>query len=383
MTMLFLLISVLSPVLLLILAMLFSEVIEHAMDTYTIIIFGCMGFFSFAGFKHRMKLLYKSLEKTGEKVTLVSKIGAYFILFLPLIVALNLTLVIVLNNDNSMPNGSDTDTVHEVKKNKIEPEKGKKLDFSNAISSDDSSIKYEWFTPELAKVASMKEQFLEGALAPIALLDPRKDLSESELKKMQQTVDKLLPLLQEKKWSELLHFIDFETETPIETASLIMNAAVHFDAPDELYLKLANKGGELISTSLLTLVQRDQFDIVLKMENYGAILNSEILENTNILHFAMLTPLTPKSFDFLINRVDLIDDVGQLGVDIIGLSIVNANTNANYISHYLNRMIEQGASIKPQHLLLMEGLKKEHENVYNEIIEVIPELIVEEKSSSS
>lgn len=124
-------------------------------------------------------------------------------------------------------------------------------------------------------------------------------------------------------------------------------------------------------------VQKGKLDTVLKMENYGATLNSEVFKNTNTLHFAMLAPLTPKSFDFLINQVEVIDKVGQLGVDLIGLSIINADTNADYISHYLEQMIERGASVKPQHYQLMKGLKKENEIIYEEIVEIIPELTVD------
>lgn len=380
-----LLVSVVSPVALLISAKLYWEVLKITLDIGTIIILGALGVFAIWGFNYKMKEALSDLPKNEKKLSFTTKLGVYSLLMYPLFGAIFMIVVTVTNsaNDIYMSPSNDLGGINNVS-HKLKPavsnsDKNTAVDLagSNSTSPVFVSTEFDWFKPELSHVASMKEQFLEQSLSSLVLLDPRNNLTESELKKTQQTVNKLLPLLRQKKWDDLMHYINHEAESPSEAASVIINVAVNFDAPDELYLNLVNKGGKFISTSLLALVQKGKLDTVLKMENYGVTLNSEVFKNTNTLHFAMLAPLTPKSFDFLINQVEVIDKVGQLGVDLIGLSIINADTNADYISHYLEQMIERGASVKPQHYQLMKGLKKENEIIYEEIVEIIPELTVD------
>lgn len=359
--------------------MLYWDSVENAMDKYTIICLGVLGVICIFAFKYKMKIALSSLASDEKSLSTTTKLGVYSLLFYPLAGAIFFIVLFTTNNSNNPLSDENSNIINETSINNTSkqatsfPVKDSNLVAEKSVPSALNSTKFEWFIPDLSHVAPMKEQFLEQAFAS---LDPRKDLTESELKKTQQIVEKLVPLLKKKKWDELVNFVENDADDPVEAANILINVAANFDAPDELFTTLANNGGELIPTALLTLVQKDRSDTVIKLENYGATLNSEVLKDTNVLHFAMLSPLSPKSFEFLIDKVDIIDNVGQLGVDIVGLSIINADTNADYISYYLDQLIVRGASIKPQHVELMKGLRKDNAVIYEEIIEVTPELSV-------
>lgn len=353
------------------------DTLEKAINVYYLIILAILGIGAGIAYNYKKTSILATLEKNNESMTNWASISLKFLLFLPLCITISIIVLITQNEDMHKNNA--------LRKHNLELElaaqnekKVKKNELMLNKEHDETPLsksKFVLFEPDLESLVTVKNQLLGNVFNIFKANNPVSKLSQDELAVAKKIATSFMPFLMEGKWEDLLRFVDEKAGSNPQIATTVINVAANIaDVPLDVLMELANRGGVMSSHSLLGLLQKGEFETVITLENYGSSLQGDFLENTNIFHLALLTPLEPEAFDFLISRVDVINETGELGVDTLGMAIVNADANPTHISYYLNEMIRNGATVQPQHLKLMAGLKRDSGDIYEEIVLAVPEL---------
>jgi hypothetical protein len=127
-------------------------------------------------------------------------------------------------------------------------------------------------------------------------------------------------------------------------------------------------------TSLLSKLQQKKFDELDKFENYGVTLASEALGKMNVLDLALLSPLSPESFDYSMKKiVDAGEYKTMVGADTLGIALMNADKNPTLIPYFVQQLLRNNAEVTEQHFLILKKMKADNPRIYEELILSVPE----------
>ncbi|RLV58763.1 hypothetical protein D5018_15565 [Parashewanella curva] len=348
------------------------------------IIFG-LGLFTDFGYqysKHRQSI---QLVKEKKQSTFSKKMGLSLLLWLPLSAYLWTGYIIVSTDSTRV--GEPTKSELEIqkleknlqnnhRKKVISPKQNEADKTDNQSAKHLLEAKHQTFVNDLSSDLHIYDQFRNHTMMVFQALDPRAKLSTEELAKTDALTKELTPLMKEKNWAAMIELNDKYADSMPELVEGLMQAAGMLGAPLDVYLQLANRGGKMAAPGLLAMVNRGELDMVSALESHGSSIQDTPFPNTNMLHFALLAPIEPQTFEYVIERVDVLNEPSIMGGDTIGMAIVNAPANPAYVSSYIQAMIRKGGTIKPEHKPLMAGLKRDEPSLYEEITALLPELQV-------
>lgn len=370
------------PLSLLLIAKFNPDTFNGVITAWHLIAYTVMGVLADIAYKYRLSLYQSEVGEHQQGVLNNKKLGLNFILIVPL---LFVVLILVMFYSSSDETSITVDSV--VKETLYVQSETVKSDYISTGSKVEELYnapqeQYVIFTPDLNSDKAVRIQFLTKAIENYKKLSPLSNLTPEEAEKSQSIAKAFYPLLLAGKWEELLEYVDANSADNPEISNVIINVGALSEMPIDIMIELSNRGGIVNPDTLLRMIIQERYADVLTLENFGSDLSTELQGKTNVLHLALLSPLPPKAFDFILSRTGVIDEVGVMGVDTLGVAIINAATNREHIVQYLNYLIDEGATIKKQHKVLMAGLYRDSEKLYNEIVDSIPQLLIEDTASN-
>lgn len=99
-----------------------------------------------------------------------------------------------------------------------------------------------------------------------------------------------------------------------------------------------------------------------------------LLGGANFMYLALMSNLAPESFEYALAKTDSVEQFKPLVVtDSLGISLASATANPDYTSYFVQLLIREGAIVTMQHLNILQRVKVESPEIYEELILAVPE----------
>ena len=158
--------------------------------------------------------------------------------------------------------------------------------------------------------------------------------------------------------------------------SVALNTLLLNGAPFDVVSEYINRGAEVAPSTLLQLVGDSQIDYLNKLVNLGISIDNKNTSGTSLLDLSLISGVTPQAFEFLIDNSKHVAALKpELGIDTLGIAIANAETNAPYSSYYIERILNENASITEQHFQILAVLERKSPHAYEELTLLNGELL--------
>lgn len=187
----------------------------------------------------------------------------------------------------------------------------------------------------------------------------------------------LYDFMRTKDWVNFLEHTELHSHMQ-ETVSISLNSAIASGAPIELVQTLNNMGGEFSPLSLTPQFGSGDLKYIQSVENLGLSLTGKHAFSMSLVDISLMVPTHPDVFEYVIQQnLQYISDYNEIGLDPIGMAIVNASVNHPNVGSYIKKLHNSGAIINSHHKYLMALLKKENQKIYKKITNEEPGLLYE------
>lgn len=278
-----------------------------------------------------------------------------------------------LQNNDSLHNSSIIQTDLNINKFKSPSENSVNTLSNNEKESQNYNIKKFKFDEH--KNESQLIQFQAKVMEVFTKIKDTYALSTEEQAVMNILANDLFGFIKAEDWEALLAFINENVDEHPYLVDGSLNLALIANIPEFVIKELIQYGGKISPMSLLPLILQENFELANILQNYGVDISKPFLDNISMIDIALMTPVSPLAFDYILEHTENITSFkNDLGVDTLGIAIINANMHSTFITKYISKLLQQGVEINEQHLQLMRGLKLESNETFTEIIAGIPHL---------
>lgn len=178
--------------------------------------------------------------------------------------------------------------------------------------------------------------------------------------------------------------IEFFVGTELEGSALRSALEVAFVRGDrDLILYLVNIGGIVSEHHLRLLVYSKNIELMRQLENSGVQLfntgTERKYDNLALMNYLIYTNLSQDStqnpfFDYFIGSgADLSADGVKVDPLYLSLRFLDSDTSGRSL-YYAKKLVERGATIKPEHISIMKKLSLENGLLYSKVVNEIPQL---------
>jgi hypothetical protein len=99
----------------------------------------------------------------------------------------------------------------------------------------------------------------------------------------------------------------------------------------------------------------------------------KLFGGANFLYLALMSNLAPESFEYALAKTDSVEQFKPLVVtDSLGITLVSATANPDYTSYFVQLLLREGAIVTVQHLNILQRVKVESPEIYEELILAVP-----------
>lgn len=255
---------------------------------------------------------------------------------------------------------------------KAENSKHRVLDNQSATSSASPEVTEPYFIPNKNQL-TLHEQFSNILLAA-ASEDKLVSMTQQDKQVIADFSNILYDFMLAKDWQNFLEHTQLHSHLEgIVTISL--TTAVASGAPIELVHTLINMGGEFSPVSLTPQFGSGDLEYIQSIENLGVNLTGKHAFSMSLVDISLMVPTQPNVFDYVMQQnLQYISDYNEVGLDPIGMAIVNARVNQPNTANYIKTLHDSGAAINSHHQYLMALLKNEDEQLYEQLISATPSL---------
>lgn len=192
---------------------------------------------------------------------------------------------------------------------------------------------------------------------------------------IKSTSKKLYNYAKNNNWDSFLEVVYSSVDAYEDMLTAGLNVALMLSAPPEIIYKLMNDGAEIYPTSLYTRFNEANVDYLLELENLGVDFSMLQPMNFKMIDLTFLTHTHSNVFNFVLERnASDLNQVNEIGLDSLGMAIVNAQINPDKTVYFISTLIQHGAMINSDHKTLLTNLKADSPNLYAEIVAGIPQL---------
>ena len=144
---------------------------------------------------------------------------------------------------------------------------------------------------------------------------------------------------------------------------------------DELFLKLTNHGASYNLSSAIMTLNYDNAHGLKLLHQAGVDIHEPVFSDITLLDISLAQKNTKQSILYMLEQNFSYNEYKpELGLDTVGIAIINSVKHPKYASLYLTKMVEQGAKFNKHHLQLLEQVAQENPELYTEIKVVVPGL---------
>lgn len=240
--------------------------------------------------------------------------------------------------------------------------------------------------PDILEMDSQIDYFMPDKLGPSLheqftnILMTNSDIKSVEIisKRDEQIIldfsTVLYDFMRNKDWVNFLEHTELHSHIQ-ETITISLNSAIASGAPIELVQTLNNMGGEFSPVSLTPQFGSGDLEYIQSVENLGLSLTDQHAFSMSLVDISLMVPTHPDVFEYVIQQnLQYISDYNEIGLDPIGMAIVNASVNHRNVGSYIKKLHNSGAIINSHHKYLMALLKKENQQIYTQITNAVSNL---------
>jgi hypothetical protein len=144
---------------------------------------------------------------------------------------------------------------------------------------------------------------------------------------------------------------------------------------DELFLKLTNHGASYNLSSAIMTLNYDNANGLKLLHQAGVDIHEPVFSDITLLDISLAQKNTKQSILYMLEQNFSYNEYKpELGLDTVGVAIINSVKHPKYASLYSTKMVEQGAKFNKHHLQLLEQVAQENPELYTEIKVVVPGL---------
>lgn len=178
---------------------------------------------------------------------------------------------------------------------------------------------------------------------------------------------------QSKQW-EAFEKVVLAESGDVDTLTALTNAAIALSAPVDMIENFVNQGAQIFPTSTLHALSQGRIEFIRKLENFGVNIVDESSE-LHVLDMAMMMPMPAESFEFLLDKpFDLMSYKSSMGIDTLGIAIVNAPINPTASPRIVQSLLTKGAELNSHHIELLQRLSKDRPEIHTNIVNLLPVL---------
>lgn len=178
---------------------------------------------------------------------------------------------------------------------------------------------------------------------------------------------------QSKQW-EAFEKVVLAESGDVDTLTALTNAAIALSAPVDMIENFVNQGAQIFPTSTLHALSQGRIEFVKQLENFGVNIVDESSE-LHVLDMAMMMPMPAESFEFLLDKpFDLMSYKSSMGIDTLGIAIVNAPINPTASPRIIQSLLIKGAELNSHHIELLQRLSKDRPEIHTNIVNLLPVL---------
>lgn len=178
---------------------------------------------------------------------------------------------------------------------------------------------------------------------------------------------------QSKQW-EAFEKVVLAESGDVDTLTALTNAAIALSAPVDMIENFVNQGAQIFPTSTLHALSQGRIEFVKQLENFGVNLVDDSSE-LHVLDMAMMMPMPAESFEFLLDKsFDLMSYKPSMGIDTLGIAIVNAPINQTASPRIVQSLLTKGAELNSHHIELLQRLSKDRPDIHTKIVKLLPVL---------
>ncbi|MGQ8367395.1 hypothetical protein [Glaciecola sp. 1036] len=338
------------------------------------LILGAFAHISYQWYKNnKSKIINKEIQEDARFLYLIPSIAALFPIFLFWYSSVSIN-EIALQSDNNKNIHEEKEAISVYSERQIEPSINSTFENKERGLNIDEVEDITLFVPVPNSPKSSMTQLGTKLIGVLNRISGIEELSEDTKSKIGTDVARLQGLILKKDWDGFLSAADtFSADYP-DSISNLANTAIMVEAPIEVILKLVTLGAKISAASILHLIKSGDFNTVITLENYGMKPDSEMFKNFNVIDAALMGPIQPKSFEFLVNRYQATYGYSEIGTDTIGNAIIFSRANRDFISYYISLLLKGSDKFSDHHRALMASLKQEDEAIYTELVSSFPEL---------
>lgn len=178
---------------------------------------------------------------------------------------------------------------------------------------------------------------------------------------------------QSKQW-EAFEKVVLAESGDVDTLTALTNAAIALSAPVDMIENFVNQGAQIFPTSTLHILSQGRLGFVHDLENFGVNIVDDSGE-LHILDMALMIPMPEESFEFLLEKsFDLHSYKSSLGIDTLGIAIVNAPINRKVAPFVIQSLLNKGVQVNTHHEQLLQKLAQDNPLIHAEILKSCPSL---------
>ena len=178
---------------------------------------------------------------------------------------------------------------------------------------------------------------------------------------------------QRNQWDEFEKIVLAESADPDKLTALT-NAAIALGAPVDMIENFVNQGAQIFPTSTLHALSQGRIEFVKQLENFGVNLVDDSSE-LHVLDMAMMMPMPAESFEFLLDKsFDLMSYKPSMGIDTLGIAIVNAPINPTASPRFVQALLNKGVQLNSHHVELLQRIAIERPDIHADIVKLSPDL---------
>jgi hypothetical protein len=353
-----------------------SEIIRTYFSITDLFLYLALGFFANFAHKYAIKniVTYKFRFGLGKVPFAYIVPSATIVFAFALLVTAPQVLELNANIIEQSPNESNSQDI----KNVIGTTDDVGASIQQAIESDEGGEEKEDLTPvfllDLTSETPASEQFYSFLQELISKLQPNVVFEGQERQYYHDFGMRFSQLVRDKDWAGVDNLLEELSSKNPDSLDMFVNLLVMRNAPFDVIENYLAQGGQIMPTSLLSKLQQKKFDELDKFENYGVTLASEALGKMNVLDLALLSPLSPESFDYSMKKiVDAGEYKTMVGADTLGIALMNADKNPTLIPYFVQQLLRNNAEVTEQHFLILKKMKADNPRIYEELILSVPE----------